>query len=382
MRLTRSLTLLGTTALMALAACEGFDPDLRRPHAGFSTADAAREVTAQRPRPDERGIISYPDYQVVVARSGDTVGSVASRVGMSAEELASFNALRPETRLRSGEVLALPHGTTAQPGRREGEIEVATLAESAIDRAEAGRVSSAEGSQPAEAQPTRHRVERGETAFTIARLYNVTPRALAEWNGLDPEMRVREGQVLMIPVARELAARQAQPEPTPPPGSGSPTPPPPSAATPMPDEAAPPAAEAQARAEQERPESPQLAQERTEASRPGFVMPVDGRIIRAYAPGRNEGIGIAASAGTDVRAAAAGTVAAITRTTGNVNVMVIRHEDGLLTVYANIDELRVERNDRIRQGQNIGKVAAGDPSFLHFEIRRGQDSIDPMSMLQ
>lgn len=111
-------------------------------------------------------------------------------------------------------------------------------------------------------------------------------------------------------------------------------------------------------------------------------MPVDGRIIRAYSPGRNEGIGIAASAGTNVRAAAAGTVAAITRTTGNVNIMVIRHDDGLLTVYANIDSLNVAKDARVSQGQTIGKVAAGDPSFLHFEVRRGQESVDPMRFLQ
>jgi hypothetical protein len=39
--------------------------------------------------PDAQGVISYPGYQVAVARRGDTVGSVAARVGLSAQELAS-----------------------------------------------------------------------------------------------------------------------------------------------------------------------------------------------------------------------------------------------------------------------------------------------------
>jgi murein DD-endopeptidase MepM/ murein hydrolase activator NlpD len=234
-------------------------------------------------------------------------------------------------------------------------------------------------------------VQRGETAFTIARLYNVSARALADWNGLDPEMRVREGQTLMIPVATRslggapettLAAPLPAAEPVTQPGAGSPTPLPPLAATPMPAPA-PPAAQAQAAAEAARPASPNLGQERSTAAAPtNFAMPVDGRVIRAYSPGKNEGIGIGAAAGTTVKAAAAGTVAAITRTTGNVTIMVIRHDGGLLTVYANIDNLSVAKDARVTRGQSIAKVAAGDPSFLHFEVRRGQESVDPMRYLQ
>ena len=50
-------------------------------------------------------------------------------------------------------------------------------------------------------EPVRHRVERGETAFSIARLYDVPVRTLAEWNGLGSDFSVREGQFLLIPVA-------------------------------------------------------------------------------------------------------------------------------------------------------------------------------------
>ena len=43
-------------------------------------------------------------------------------------------------------------------------------------------------------------MQRGETAYTIARLYNVSAKSLAEWNGLGPDLAVREGQYLLIPV--------------------------------------------------------------------------------------------------------------------------------------------------------------------------------------
>jgi murein DD-endopeptidase MepM/ murein hydrolase activator NlpD len=112
-------------------------------------------------------------------------------------------------------------------------------------------------------------------------------------------------------------------------------------------------------------------------------MPVQGRVIRPYARGTNEGIGIAASAGTTVRAAADGVVAAITRDTGQVPILVIRHESlDLMTVYVNLDNISVERGARVSRGASIGTVAAGDPAFLHFEVRRGFESVDPMPFLQ
>ncbi|MDX1743214.1 MAG: peptidase M23, partial [Ruegeria sp.] len=70
----------GATALVILAGCEGpLDYDLRGNVGGFSTTDAAQAATASRPAPDARGVISYPTYQVVVARRGDTVADVAAR---------------------------------------------------------------------------------------------------------------------------------------------------------------------------------------------------------------------------------------------------------------------------------------------------------------
>ena len=79
---TQTLRSFRTTTLMlgtcaTLAACSGggtnpldnLDWDLRGGQA-MTTADAARGVTAARPAPDARGVISYPGYQVAVARRG------------------------------------------------------------------------------------------------------------------------------------------------------------------------------------------------------------------------------------------------------------------------------------------------------------------------
>ena len=109
--------------------------------------------------------------------------------------------------------------------------------------------------------------------------------------------------------------------------------------------------------------------------------PVSGQIIRPYSS-RNEGIDIAASAGTSIRAADDGEVAAITRDTDQVPILVLRHSGNLLTVYANIQNIRVERGDRITRGQVIADVGDGDPAALHFEVRRGFEAIDPTPFIQ
>ncbi len=81
-------------------------------------------------------------------------------------------------------------------------------------------------------------------------------------------------------------------------------------------------------------------------------------------------------------AAEAGTVAAITRDTDQVPIVVIRHAGNLLTVYAGIDADQGEegRQGQTRPGDRRGP-RAGNPSFLHFEVREGFESTDPVPYL-
>lgn len=353
---------------------------------GDPAAQTAVQPTADRPEPDARGVISYPNYQVAVARPNDTVGAIARRLDLDAAALARTNGLPVDRPLRGGELILLnervPVVASADDAATEGEVDVATLAGSALDRAEGTAPAPAPSGEqetiaaPAGPEPRRHRVERGETAFSIARQYDVSVRALAEWNGLDSALTVREGQTLLIPVATGPA-----PEPDGPtaPGAGSPTPEPPSAAAPQPDEALPSAAAAAAA---EADPDPAISAPQTSASDTARLrQPVTGSIIRAYAPGTNEGVDFGAPAGAPVVAAEAGTVAAITQDTDQVPIIVLRHANNLLTVYANVDGIVVERGTQVARGQRIAEVRGGDPAFLHFEVRQGFESVDPVPYL-
>ncbi|MEI6800958.1 MAG: LysM peptidoglycan-binding domain-containing protein, partial [Pseudomonadota bacterium] len=311
-RLFFALPVLAGSLLTACLQTKALDWDLR--NNGGATSGAVEQVTGARPAADAQGVISYPGHPVVVARRGDTVASVAARLAVSEDQLAGYNALTPTSPLREGEVLALPTrvasggvmpGTTAATGG----IDVAAIATTALDRADtstqtqgstigntpapkAGALPFAtQGSGP---EPVRYQVKRGETAFTIARSFNIQAKALADWNGLGPDLSVREGQIVIIPTPADLSRLPAeQTVDATPPGQGSPTPNPPSSKEPLPDEKTVTAAEA---AKQPTP-APDLGSERTAASATAMGMPVEGKILRAWDGKTSQGIDIAAAAG-------------------------------------------------------------------------------------
>lgn len=379
-------TRLGAAAatLALLVGCtEPLDFDLRGNIGAFSTADAARSAaTADRPKPDDRGIISYPHYQVAVARRGDTVTDVAARIGLPAGELARFNGMQPDGKLREGEIIALPR-RVAEPSAATG-VDIAALAGSAIDSApDTSPVTTtplAPAAKPAPQpaiqagpEPVRHKVTRGETAYTISRLYDVPVNALAEWNGLGSEFTIREGQYLLIPVKDQPAPQRAAATATTAPGQGSPTPTPPSASAPLPDEKIDPTP----------PEPPKVSVgEPTKASSARMAMPVKGKIIRTYSKGRNDGVDIAGAPGSPVAAAADGTVRAVTADADQVPIVVVDHGDNLLTVYANLDQIEIKKGDRLKRGQSLARLRGGDKAYVHFEVRKGFDSVDPMPYLE
>ena len=232
------------------------------------------------------------------------------------------------------------------------------------------KATTTPAAQPAMTPATTHRVASGETGWSVARKYGISIQDLATANNLETNMVLKVGQVLNIP-ARQVAAASVVSAP----GQGSPTPMPPSAAKPLPDEKTAPSTAPVAK-----PTTPDLGATRTAASGSGkFRMPVAGSITRTFSKGKNDGIDISAPTGTTVSAAGSGRVAAITRDTDGVPIVVIRHEGELMTVYAGMSQLSVQKGDQVKAGQKIG--TAGGSGAIHFEVRKGFDAVNPESYL-
>jgi murein DD-endopeptidase MepM/ murein hydrolase activator NlpD len=99
----------------------------------------------------------------------------------------------------------------------------------------------------------------------------------------------------------------------------------------------------------------------------------------------NDGINIAAAAGTPVRAAEGGTVIY----TGNElaafgNLILVRHAGGWVTAYGHLGSISVQKGATVNQGQTIGTVGqTGSVTApqLHFEVRQGSKPVDPENYL-
>ena len=365
-------------ACVALGGCDtsGFDVDLRQNQ--YGTSEAVRGILAKRPKPDARGIITYSNYQVAIARFGDKLDTLATRIGVDPESLANYNGIRTSERLRVGEVIALP-GKIAQIEKASANelLDVAEIAQSALKETMPAGTTLTKSLTPQHqldtSEPIRHKVKRGETAFTISRLYNVSIRSLAEWNALDADFTIREGQYLLIPLTKlALPTEEVLIRPKEKPGNDSVTPPPPSAKSPLPED----------ELTQETKLSAKVASEISPPTSGQFAYPVNGKIIREYVKNKTDGIDLSAAPGSTIVAAQSGTVAAITADTDQVPIIVIKHAGNLLTVYANVGDISVSKGASVNRGQSIGKVRDGNPAYLHFEVRNGFESVDPMDYLQ
>ena len=346
----------------------------------YDTSDAVRKAMKTRPLPDSRGIISYATYEVAVARKGDTIKSIADRLGLKSQNIAAYNGMSSLEKLNDGQLISLPNRTDKRKFQlknstsNRNEVNVTELASTAIETATSKKKVIKKSTSEQENEPIRHKVSRGETAFTISRLYNVSIRSLADWNGLDSNYTIREGQYLLIPLPRDKIVTEVA---TVKPGKNSKTPSPPSSAEALPE----PIPKENLETTSGKSKSSNQP-ENIEPSNTGqFSYPVNGKIIRDYVKNKTDGIDISAPEGTPIVAAEKGIVAAITSDTQEVPIIVLKHEGNLLTVYAGIGDISVKEKEKVLKSQLIGKIRPGNPSFLHFEVRRGFESIDPMDFL-
>jgi len=194
-------------------------------------------------------------------------------------------------------------------------------------------------------------VKRGETLPQIAARENVPLEDLAEINGLRKAARLEEGQIIFL-LDREGLSR--------PPEAGATPAPTPSTASPP-----PPAGDARFRWPLQ---DPRLSSPFGE--RQGHV---------------HEGIDLAAPIGTPIFASRDGTVLyAGDAVRGYGNMVVVQHDEDLLTVYAHDSVLLVHTGQRVTAGQEIARVGQSGRAtapHLHFEVRRGQVPQDPLGFL-
>jgi murein DD-endopeptidase MepM/ murein hydrolase activator NlpD len=350
---TLAQTLTRVAAVLVIASCASAQsPD----RAAISPAAPSATVSTA---PDATGIVTYDGYQAAVARSGDTVASVARRIGLSASQLGAYNGLSPTHPLRPGDELVLPPragGTSAGaaaavpldtntatadagaagPAASDGAGWSPDLAAAAIERASGFGAQGNLALPPSAGEPLLPDPQTpGEPASPQPRQYQIpAPEPLwapASDPGPVETITTPEEQVVEDNAAIELAATEPQPQP---PGAFR------------------------------------------------LIRPVVGPVVIGFDQGagrvRNDGIDFASPANAPVVAAAGGEVALVSQSLGGLGTIVLlRHPGDYLTVYGRIEQVTVRKGDIVDQGQKIGVVSPATQPRMHFEVRRGAESLDP-----
>ena len=121
----------------------------------------------------------------------------------------------------------------------------------------------------------------------------------------------------------------------------------------------------------------------TPAGTSGFVMPVCGNVLSEFGPrsGRmHTGIDIKLKKEEPVYCAFDGMVRMAKNYGTYGNVVVVRHDNGLETLYAHLNSIAVKLNQRVKAGARIGgggKTGNAQGEHLHFETRFKGEPFNP-----
>jgi lipoprotein NlpD len=306
---------------------------------------AAAPKPASEPPPAWEAKIVQPaaievKAQTYVLKAGETLSHVALRTGASVDAIAHNNGIEPPYRVGPGRRLKIP----------------------------AGRY---------------HPVGRGESGIAIARAYGVDWSRIATLNHLEEPYLLRAGQRLLIPSTTEVAKMTLEQR---------------AAAFKIDIDDLVTGSEP-ALAQKARPAPPTRSAARklaptvavaepTQRFGGRFAWPLSGKILRAFGQdsngSRNDGIDIATSVGTPVRAAADGVVAFAGKLAGFGELVLIRHGDGWLTAYGHAQRVLVRRGQAVSRGDMIAHAGASGNAprpQLHFEVRDGRRPVNPLRIL-
>jgi len=228
------------------------------------------------------------------------------------------------------------------------------------------------GGAPVATADAFYTVKRGDTLYSIALEHGADYREVAQWNSLEDPSKLSVGQVLRV------TASAAQPQAgvqvgSAPPGAGK--------IESRPIGSAP----QQQQQPQQKPAAVAREEPRLLDAQPlQFVWPAKGKVLAGFAEPRRKGIDIDGKPGDPVNAAAAGRVTYVgSGIPGLGKLVVIRHDQGFITVYAHNKDILVKEQQNVTRGQKIAELGSTDSDRpkLHFQIRKGAAAVDPLLYL-
>ncbi len=311
---------------------------------------------------EKEGLISFGSYSVFVSSGNESIKEIAKKLGIDYNYLSKYNGMSYFFKPEKGTILALPL-----------DYESKKLNRTSFNVEDTKKVIEETNKELAENDAIEnnliHVVNKNETIYTIARFYKVSVKSVIKRNDLSSDLQLYDGQKLKIPLPISSdKAKQTQL----------------SALVDFKDTVifnSPP-----------RPDINVKSTSTTDDISDDPILklnlfrPMSGEIISGFnisSTGlRNEGIDIKGSEGANVYAVHNGTVVLVSTSAGKrLNVVIIKHEEEFLSIYAGLQRVEYQKGSKVDKGWRIGSVNEIN-NTLHFELRRGNTPLDPEAYLK
>ncbi|MDE1995454.1 MAG: peptidoglycan DD-metalloendopeptidase family protein, partial [Rhizobiaceae bacterium] len=303
-----------------------------------------------------------------VVKSGDSLAKIARNAGVTVDELKQANRMQPGTGIHIGQTLKLPHAAVAETESVD-QVKTASIEpqKSAV-RSVAVPAMEPKPVVKATAEPTAKPATKTAAANPKAA---PTTKVAATDPATAAKAPTKTAAAADAPATKAAAAH---------------TDPAPAAAKPQAVASAAPTqsvsdAESKSDVSADAPEGTGIGK---------YRWPVRGAVVAGYGANvngsRNDGIDISVPEGTPIKAAENGVVIYAGNGLKELgNTVLVRHDDGTVTVYGHADALSVTRGQKVQRGQTLATSGmSGDVKQpqLHFEVRKNSAPVNPMTFLE